>query len=703
MKTKMSNVLVVIIILAIASLACQTVMGLVSGDDGAEEIPAPMPEQSSPADEAEPAEDLNEPASEAEQNSPDTDGDEYRSDEGGFSFVPIPDYDIEEFFGMVSMEAPNADSDLGPAFLLVGGLNEEELTSEQLIDNFIEDSTADPDADITVSNRTSVNVGGIDGLMVELGGTVDDQEVAGRVVVAMPTPMQQFTMFGYSPADQWDEFGPHFEAVMASVAFFAPSQIEFDFEMDEDAETEDGAEMAAELDTEETRQWASEAAASSEWGSTGWAAYQATGEPDTLIDECEDATTAWASAGSDTVEWIELTYETAVVPTEIHIIQTYMPDQVVMVEVVDLQGDSTTVYTAEPEDMGYDVCPYTLTVPVDVDVEVKAIKITIDQSLLEYWNEIDAVELVGYLPGTEGPAEPSVPEGSTTEGVLWRFGGENGSEKDYGNVHGVDATADGLLYITDETYGVWVLNAEDGSQVDLISHEDLWAPSDVEIGPDGNIFVADWGTNKVFKFSPDGELLTKFGGDGNGPGQFGTFSPDFLAISPAGEIFTFDENENDAGEEFDRVQVFDADGKFLREFPIETDEPEIEDMAIGPDGNLYLVEWFDDILLKFSPDGELLGQVGEDALYWAGPRKIDIDDAGNFYLATWGGDNIVMKLDPQGNLIAQFGVDIDDGESFWPEGSFYSVSGIAVSPDGSRVFVSDWSSTYSFVTAFEFK
>jgi len=497
----------------------------------------------------------------------------------------VPNYEIEEFFGMVSMEAPDADPDLGPAFLLVGGLNEEEMTSEQLIDNFVEDSSADPNANITVSDRTSIKIGGIDGLMVGLSGTVEGQEVAGRVAVAMPTPLQQFTIFCYAPADQWDAIIPHFEAVLASITFFEPAEIDFEFE--DDSAIQDDSEVIVEPAAEEIRQWASEATASSEWGSTGWAAYQATGEPDALHDGCYDSINAWAPAGSNTVEWIELTFDTPVIPSEINIIETYSPDQVVQVDVIDLQGGYTTVYTSSPQDLE-DFCPYTLIVLPDVDFEVQAVKITIDQSIIGYWNEIDAVELVGYPAGTEVQAAPAAPVGGTAEGVSWRFGGENGSEKDYGNVHGIDVTADGLIYITDETFGIWVLNAEDGSQVDLISHEDLWSPSDVEVGPDGNIYVADWGPNLVFKFSPDGELLTKFGGDGNGPGQFGTFSPDFIAISPEGEIYAFDENETDADVEFDRVQVFDSDGNYLREFPIETDEPEIEDMAFGPDGNLYL-------------------------------------------------------------------------------------------------------------------
>ena len=163
-----------------------------------------------------------------------------------------------------------------------------------------------------------------------------------------------------------------------------------------------------------------------------------------------------------------------------------------------------------------------------------------------------------------------------------------------------------------------------------------------------------------------------------------------------------DENTNDAEEDFTRIQVFSVDGTYLREFPIDFENPSIEDMSFGPDGNLYLVDWFGDVLLQYSPDGTFVGKVGEDALYFASPQDVAIDNAGNFYVAIWSPEGVI-KLDPSGNLVAQFGADVEDGEKPWMEGMFYSVSGVAVVPDGLRVFVSDWSGYYAYITAFEFK
>jgi hypothetical protein len=142
------------------------------------------------------------------------------------------------------------------------------------------------------------------------------------------------------------------------------------------------------------RQWAISAVASSEYGASDWSAIQATGAPDT--PECGDHVTAWAAATAGTEEWIELTYATFVRPTEVNIVQSYNPNQVVKVELIDSVSDYHVIYAGEPKAMGE--CPYVLSIPVEgADYVVAGIRITIDQSAVQDWNEIDAVELVGYV------------------------------------------------------------------------------------------------------------------------------------------------------------------------------------------------------------------------------------------------------------------------------------------------------------------
>jgi len=159
--------------------------------------------------------------------------------------------------------------------------------------------------------------------------------------------------------------------------------------------------------TQEVRQWAGEAVASTEYGSEDWSAARAVGVTDTY--ECGDNVTAWAASSSNTVEWINLYIHTPMYLTEINIVETYNPDQVVKVELIDMQGQYVTVYTAQPKQVD-EPCPYFLNIPVSQsDILAQGVRVTIDQSVLGLgWNEIDAVEMVGTI-GEGTPVRPEIP------------------------------------------------------------------------------------------------------------------------------------------------------------------------------------------------------------------------------------------------------------------------------------------------------
>jgi hypothetical protein len=203
--------------------------------------------------------------------------------------------------------------------------------------------------------------------------------------------------------------------------------------------------------------------------------------------------------------------------------------------------------------------------------------------------------------------------------------------------------------------------------------------------------------------SPTGDIISEFGGEGTEPGMFGTFSPGAVAVGSDGRIYAHDDNEDAAGEDYERIQIFSEDGAFQSAFTIEEDFFSLSGMNFGPDGNLYMVGFIGDGILKYSPEGELLELLGEEALDFTGPQGIFIDDAGNMYVSTWS-DTPIIKLDPQGNLLGTFGIEIEDNETAWVEGGFYQPrsNGITGLADGSVIFVTDWSGDYAFVTAFSF-
>src|SRR4029450_10753199 len=93
------------------------------------------------------------------------------------------------------------------------------------------------------------------------------------------------------------------------------------------------------------------------------------------------------------------------------------------------------------------------------------------------------------------------------------------------------------------------------------SHK-LNQPNDVAIAANGDIFVAQGhtpgprGDARVLKFDKTGRFIKSWGGKGKDPGQFEVAHG--LAIDARGLLWVAD-RENQ------RIQIFDADGKFVRE------------------------------------------------------------------------------------------------------------------------------------------
>jgi hypothetical protein len=144
-------------------------------------------------------------------------------------------------------------------------------------------------------------------------------------------------------------------------------------------------------------QWAVGAEASSEFSNPEWSADQALGKPDS--PGCGDYQFAWASAASDSIDTLVLEYPNLVYPLEIVVYESFNPDQVVKVEVLDPDsGGFYTVLQKNPVQIDRP-CPYELVIPVmGIKFKTNTVRITLDQSQLGLgWNEIDAVELIGSV------------------------------------------------------------------------------------------------------------------------------------------------------------------------------------------------------------------------------------------------------------------------------------------------------------------
>ena len=86
-------------------------------------------------------------------------------------------------------------------------------------------------------------------------------------------------------------------------------------------------------------------------------------------------------------------------------------------------------------------------------------------------------------------------------------------------------------------------------------------PSAVITAPNGDIYVSDGhggaSNARVMKFAKDGKFIKTWGAKGAGPGEFGELHG--IALDSAGRVFVADRGNN-------RIQIFDADGKYITEW-----------------------------------------------------------------------------------------------------------------------------------------
>ena len=83
-------------------------------------------------------------------------------------------------------------------------------------------------------------------------------------------------------------------------------------------------------------------------------------------------------------------------------------------------------------------------------------------------------------------------------------------------------------------------------------------PTDIAFAPSGDFYVSDgYGNSRVVKFAGDGKYLLSWGRKGSGPGEFNL--PHSICVDSKGTVYVSDRENN-------RIQIFDPNGKFLREW-----------------------------------------------------------------------------------------------------------------------------------------
>ena len=127
---------------------------------------------------------------------------------------------------------------------------------------------------------------------------------------------------------------------------------------------------------------------------------------------------------------------------------------------------------------------------------------------------------------------------------------------------------------------------------------------------DSEIYVTDTGNERIQVFGLDGTFLRAFGGFGTEPGRL--IEPVGVAVDGSGTVYIADSGNA-------RISVFAADGTPLTQWPVPEWDPYRYDPAtdfrpnfepylvVGPDGLIYVTSRITSSVIVFSPGGQEVG------------------------------------------------------------------------------------------------
>jgi hypothetical protein len=152
--------------------------------------------------------------------------------------------------------------------------------------------------------------------------------------------------------------------------------------------------------------------------------------------------------------------------------------------------------------------------------------------------------------------------------------------------------------------------------------------------PDSTLFVSDgYNGTRVAKFDKDGKFLLNWGQKGTPPNETrpGYFNNVHgIATDPqTRQVFVNDRANR-------RIQVFDENGAFLRQWSVGAAPAELHLIYIGEDRKLWAYDRATAKLLKYDLDGHLLyawGTFGDFPGGFWGVHGLSVDQEGNLYLS----------------------------------------------------------------------
>lgn len=166
---------------------------------------------------------------------------------------------------------------------------------------------------------------------------------------------------------------------------------------------------------------------------------------------------------------------------------------------------------------------------------------------------------------------------------------------------------------------------------------------------DNNVYVDDFRNKRIQKFDSDGNFLMQWPTDRAG-------SPGSTVVDEAGNVFV-----SFFGSDEGNLQKYDPQGNLITSWGGTGNGDgefagRIEDIAIDKDGNIYVTDSYNHRIQKFDNNGNFLMKIGGESSReghgtFTNPLGIGVDYDGNIYVV----DNFFLqKFDAQGNFITQW-------------------------------------------------
>lgn len=161
-------------------------------------------------------------------------------------------------------------------------------------------------------------------------------------------------------------------------------------------------------------------------------------------------------------------------------------------------------------------------------------------------------------------------------------------------------------------------------------------PTDIAFLPDGSFYIADGYTNtRIIKFDRNGNYVFQWGSEGSGPGQFKVQVHD-VATDSSGRVFVADRGNN-------RIQIFDAHGKYLEQWPNIRAPSYIH---ITRDGYVWVVSGQGNRIAKYDLSGRLLTYWGMYGTFPGGlddPHDLSVAPDGTLYVSIFSTQKVGLE------------------------------------------------------------